>query len=180
MLALLIIAAISGAAAAQPAVTIISHHEGQTVKDGSITLRGTASGTAGIVNINVSLNRESWQAAESNVSFSIPQTNASWSIPLKLQEGANIIIVNATDAENASSLQTILINYQIGSSDNSGVLLAAAVVLFAIVIMAVLAFRVKKAPPPPEPSEDNTIETRLTEMSGNDDTAVAGNKEEKE
>ena len=177
LLALLIIVAISGAAAAQPSITITSHHEAQTVKDSSITLRGTASGSAGIVSVNVSLNRGSWQAA-SNASISAPQ-NATWSIPLQLQEGANIIVVNVTDAENASAQQTILINYQVGSPDNSGVLLAAGVVVLVVIMIVILAIRPKKAPPPQDNAEGGSLEKRLEGMSGKVEMADAGEKEEK-
>jgi hypothetical protein len=153
VLALLVLSfAASMAPADGPVLQLSSHHDGQTVHSGDIILSGIASSPVGIASINVSLNAGPWEQAAGN---------ESWSIPLHLMEGANIIMVNATDLEANSTQQTVLIAYTITASDNSGVILAAAVVAVIIALMVIVALRLKPAPPPPENGAEEDVEARL-------------------
>lgn len=158
---LFVLAATTCGAAALPSITVASHNDRQTVHDSTVTLSGTASDPAKVASIAMSLNRGPWTEAQWNGSMSNPQENASWSIRLELSEGANVIVVNATNAANESATRTLLIDYSIRSSDNSGVILAGGLMLAVIVLIALVAFRVKRAPPPPDEENGQTVEKRL-------------------
>lgn len=147
---LLVIAAISCGAEATPSIAVASHHDRQTVRDSAITLSGTATDPAGVTSITVSLNRGPEQEAAWNGSGAEPPENASWSIPLKLSEGANIIVVNATDSANETATLTILIDYSIPQGSSAGVILSVGSILVGVLLIALVAFRVRGAPPPEE------------------------------
>lgn len=154
---LAIFAVLFSTAAAQPAIEVTSHHDGETVKFSNMVLRGNASDPAGILSVNVSQNGGPWRTASGN---------ESWSIPLDLLEGANVIVIVATSLENNSTTQTIVIDYSIGGSDNSGVLLAGVIIIFTVFIIVFVAMRFKRAPPPEEKAGPETIEERLEKESG--------------
>jgi len=149
---LLLTFAPSMALADAPVLQLSSHHDGQTVHSRDIILSGIASSPVGIASVDVSLNAGPWEQAAGN---------ESWSIPIHLMEGANIIIVNATDLDANSTRQTVLIAYTITTSDNSGVILAAAVVAVMIALMVIVALRLKPAPPPAENGAEEDVEARL-------------------
>lgn len=164
LFSLAIFAVLLSTAAAQPAIEVTSHHDGQTVGFSSIVLRGNASDPSGIQAVNVSQNSGPWRTASGN---------ESWSIPLELLEGANVIVIVATDLEGNSTTETIVISYSIGGSDGSGVFLAAAIIIFTVVLIVLVALRFKRVPPPEEKAEPDTIEDRLGKMSAKGD-ATAG------
>ena len=147
---LLVMAVISCQAEAMPSIAVASHHDRHTVRDSAITLSGTAADPAGVTSITVSLNRGPPQEAVWNGSGALPPENASWSIPLKLSEGANIIVVNATNSENQTANLTILIDYSIPQGTSVGVILSVGSISVAILLIALVAFRVKGASPPEE------------------------------
>lgn len=147
-----ILTLLSATAAAQPSVEVTSHHDGETVKFSNIVLRGNASDPSGVSSVNVSLNRGPWRTATGN---------ESWSIPLDLVEGPNVIVIVALSLDNNYTTQTIVIQYSIGGSDNSGVFLAGAIIVITIIMIVFVALRFRRAPPPEEKAEPETIEERL-------------------
>ena len=92
-----------------PALTISSHTNGQTVSSASITISGTATdsgrgGNGATVTVN-------GQAATGGAVTG--NTTASWSRPLTLSPGANIITVQAADSRGNTATQAITVNYSI-------------------------------------------------------------------
>jgi hypothetical protein len=147
---MLALASMSFAAEAAPSIEISSHRSEQTVRDGAITLSGTASDPVGITVILVSVNRGPWQDATWNGSREDPKVSATWSIRLPLLEGANMISVNVSNSANETANKTILIDHSIPQSDNGGVILAGGGITMVVVLIALLAFRVKRSPPQAE------------------------------
>jgi hypothetical protein len=147
------LASMSLAAEAAPSIEVTSHRSGQTVRDGAITLSGTASDPDGITVILVSINRGPWQDATWNGSRDDPKVNATWSVRLPLLEGANLIVVNVTNSANETANKTILIDHSSPQSDNGGVIVAGGGITLLVVLIALLAFRVKRSPPQAEDSQ---------------------------
>ena len=100
----------------------------------------------------MSLNRGPGMEAVWNGSRTDPKENASWSIPLQLSEGANVIVVNATDSANESDIRTLLVDYSIPTSNGAGVILAGGSIIVVILLIALVALRVRR--PPPSRAED--------------------------
>jgi hypothetical protein len=151
--AVLALAAVPAGSWAAPSVEVSSHHDRQTVGDEAITLSGTASDPDGIMAVEVSVNRGPWVPAE--LAGAGQGGNVSWSARLRLAEGANVIAVNVTNATNATSTRTIVINYSIPQGGNGGVILAAGGIIAAVVVLGVLVTRARR--PPAAAGDDSPV-----------------------
>lgn len=136
-----------------PFLTVTSHRDRQTVREVSITLRGTATDDSGTVDlVAVSLNGKDWVPASGG---------ESWSLPLVLEEGANSIAVRASDSMgNVARLDlTIVLSTQ--TRENTGVILAAAVIVPIVALLLLLAFRRRPLARDASEKEHEAIERRL-------------------
>lgn len=155
-----------------PSLAVRSHRDGQTVSGTSITLSGTASDDSGTVSsVEVSLNGGDWLPAFGS---------SGWSLPLRLEEGKNSISVRALDPGGNVARLDLSIVSSTRPRDNSGVLLAVAVVAPIVAILALFALR--RRPPAVEPSGPGTegIEERLEREGRKPDAGDEGPKDSEE
>jgi hypothetical protein len=144
-----------------PVLAITSHHDGETVRESRITLRGTASDAGGVGSVEVSLNGGDWAAASGNL---------TWSLPVRLEDGRNSVSVRATDLAGNAAEQNISVTLDTTVKDNTGVLLAAAVIIPVVALIVLFILR-RRAPPAKDPDDEpDGVEKRLGQEDRERDT----------
>ncbi len=157
-----------------PTITILSHTDREIVKENGITLRGTASdNSSGVQSVLVRLNGRDWVTASGNT---------SWSVRLTLDEGWNAIMVKAVDYDGNEGNISLALVLTTGTKDNSGIILAGAMIVPIVVLVVLFSTRKKKAPADGAEGGDGGGEEprSLGEQAGGEasDSAELGDAEE--
>jgi hypothetical protein len=156
---------------APPAIAVTSHKDRETVKESKITLRGTAADESGVRSVEVAVNGGPWANASGNL---------TWSLPVRLEQGRNSVSVRASDAVGNAAWQNLSIVLETPAQDNSGVLLAAAVIIPVVALILLFSIR-RKATPAGETEEEHTdLEKRLGLDSKQRDGTDAGLEDSEE
>ena len=147
-----------------PAIAITSHHDRETLKESKITLRGTASDAGGLLAVEVSVNRGAWTPAAEP---------SAWAVPIRLAEGRNTVSARATDLAGNVAYQNISIVVDNSVRDNTGILLAAAVIIPVAAVIVLFTTRRKPAPAGETPENHSKLEKELgLEGKKRDDTGA--------
>lgn len=147
-----------------PALAITSHKDRETVKEASTTIRGTASDASGVRLVEVMVNGGAWASATGNT---------TWSLPIKLEEGTNMIRVRASDPGGNLAAFNISIVLSISTKDNSGIILASALIIPVVAVLIMFVMR-RKAPPADKPDKHDELEKRLGLAGRDRDDTDAG------
>lgn len=154
-----------------PSLALTSHKDRETVKEPGVTLRGSSSDESGVRSVEVMVNGRAWVTASGN---------ATWSVPIRLEEGSNTVLVRATDFAGNTAQRNISLVLSAPIKENSGVLLAAAIVIPIVVMIVLFATRRRPRPAAEMPEELGDIEKRLAMEGKKRDPSGAGLGDSKE
>jgi len=156
---------------APPALAITSHKDRETVKEASVTVRGSVSDPGGVRLVEVGVNGGAFVSATGN---------STWSLPIRLEEGSNTIVVRASDLGGNFAELNISIVLSTAADDNSGILLASALIIPVVALIILFVMRRKALPAGEEPDEHDELEKRLGLAGKERDDTGAGLQDSEE